>query len=160
MKVRLSRLQCEKGTGCFFGEKGTGYFFQGLSLLVLLLGKIGTVPLLQKSSLSPFLQKSSLSPFFKAFYFFLGLLLGGVFFGLAFFPYFFINFSVSLLASLSVYCRGGVFMKYDEGSSRAPERPLSRASLQHLIASMTTPAEFGESSTDNLQSRNIGTSPK
>src|SRR5439155_1660752 len=38
--------------------------------------------------------------------------------------------------------------------------PRSSASLQQRIASMTMPAELGESSTDSLRSSSIGMSPK
>ena len=63
-------------------------------------------------------------------------------------------------ASESEYWIGGDFIKYDDGAISAPPIPLSRANLQHLSASMTIPAEFGESQTSSLRSRFNGTSPK
>ena len=56
--------------------------------------------------------------------------------------------------------RGGDFMKYADGATIVPPRPLSSASLQQRIASMTTPALFGESQTSSLTSAFNGTSPK
>ena len=51
-------------------------------------------------------------------------------------------------------------MVYAEIELRIPPIPLSKASLQHLMASMAQPAEFGESSTLKRSSKFIGTSPK
>ena len=62
--------------------------------------------------------------------------------------------------SSSVYWMGGDFMKQAEGATSDPLRPLSRASLQHLIASMTIPAELGLSHTSSLSSRFRGSLPK
>jgi hypothetical protein len=50
------------------------------------------------------------------------------------------------LAALVVgCCTGGDFMKYELGPSSEPARPRSRAILAQRTASMTMPAEFGES---------------
>jgi len=54
----------------------------------------------------------------------------------------------------------GDFMRYDEGPSSWPPTPWFMASLQHRAASMTMPAEFGESQTSSLSSAVSGTSPK
>ncbi len=43
---------------------------------------------------------------------------------------------------------------------KTPPSFLSSANLQHLMASITIPAEFGESSTERRNSRFIGISPK
>jgi len=51
-------------------------------------------------------------------------------------------------------------MKYAEGLINTPEIPLSFASFIHLIASITTPAEFGASHTSSLTSTFIGEFPK
>jgi hypothetical protein len=40
-----------------------------------------------------------------------------------------------------------------------PPIPMSKTNLQHLIASIAQPAEFGESSTFNLNSNSFGTAP-
>ena len=50
-------------------------------------------------------------------------------------------------------------MKKAEGASIGPPRPRSAASFAQRIASIATPAELGESSTDRRSSRFIGTSP-
>ena len=70
------------------------------------------------------------------------------------------NSSTRLLASESLYCTGGDFMKYELGPSSAPPMPRSSASLMQRTASMTMPAEFGESCTSSLSSTFKGTSPK
>ena len=57
-------------------------------------------------------------------------------------------------------CTGGDFMRYADGNSSAPPMPWSRASLARRTASMTMPAEFGESHTSSLSSATSGTSPK
>jgi hypothetical protein len=51
-------------------------------------------------------------------------------------------------------------MKKAEGRSSTPPSPRSTANFAQRIASIETPAEFGESSTDRRSSRFIGTSPK
>ncbi len=43
---------------------------------------------------------------------------------------------------------------------RAPDKPRSSASLAHRTASMTTPAELGESQTSSFSSQLSGTLPK
>ena len=63
-------------------------------------------------------------------------------------------------ASESLNCLGGDFMKNELGASSGPPWPRSRASLIQRMASMTIPAELGESSTDKRTSIFIGTSPK
>src|SRR4030043_1725281 len=54
-----------------------------------------------------------------------------------------INSSSFLRASSSEYWIGGDFIKQAEGATSVPLNSLSLASLQHLIASITTPAELG-----------------
>lgn len=51
-------------------------------------------------------------------------------------------------------------MKYELGASSGPEIWRSSAKRAHLTASITIPAEFGESSTERRTSIFIGTSPK
>ena len=46
-------------------------------------------------------------------------------------------------------------MKYAEAEERIPPRPRSRASFAQRIASIATPAEFGESSTDTLEENQL-----
>ena len=70
------------------------------------------------------------------------------------------NSSTNRLASLSLYWTGGDFMKYELGASSAPPMPRSSASLAQRTASMTMPAELGESTTSSLSSTLSGTSPK
>jgi hypothetical protein len=70
------------------------------------------------------------------------------------------NRSTASWASSSAICFGGDFMRYALGPSSAPEIPLLSASFASLTASMTIPAEFGESHTSSLSSRLRGTSPK
>jgi hypothetical protein len=50
------------------------------------------------------------------------------------------NSSTSFLASLSLYCTGGDFMKYELGASSAPPMPRSSASFAQRTASITMPA--------------------
>ena len=50
-------------------------------------------------------------------------------------------------------------MKYAEGAVNTPPIPRSNPNLQQRIASITTPAELGESSTESLISIFMGTSP-
>src|SRR5262249_20160441 len=47
----------------------------------------------------------------------------------------------------SDHCSGGDFMRKAEGAISAPLRPRSIAILQQRMASITTPAELGESQT-------------
>src|SRR5207253_3074355 len=46
------------------------------------------------------------------------------------------NSSTRFLASLSLYCTGGDFMKYELGASSAPPMPRSSASLAQRTASI------------------------
>src|ERR687895_2859298 len=69
------------------------------------------------------------------------------------------NDSTMSRATESAYCTGGDFMKYELGAMRGPPTLRSSASLAHLTASMTTPAEFGESHTSSLSSMLMGISP-
>jgi hypothetical protein len=69
------------------------------------------------------------------------------------------NFSTAPRAASSLYCSGGDFMKYDAADSSGPPMPRSWAILAARMASMITPAEFGESQTSSLYSRLSGTSP-
>ena len=55
-------------------------------------------------------------------------------------------------------CRGGLFMKYADGATSVPLSPRSRPSLRHRMASVMTPAEFGESQTSSLSSALSSTS--
>ena len=64
------------------------------------------------------------------------------------------------LASVSVYCTGGDFMKYEEADRIGPPIPRSLAIFAARKASMMMPALFGESHTSSLYSRFNGTSPK
>ncbi len=50
-------------------------------------------------------------------------------------------------------------MKYALGATSVPARPRSRPSLAQRIASVMTPALFGESQTSSFSSRLSGTSP-
>ncbi len=52
--------------------------------------------------------------------------------------------------SSSRICFGGDFIRYELGASSAPEMPLFSASFASRTASMTMPAEFGESQTSSL----------
>src|SRR5262249_36486709 len=70
------------------------------------------------------------------------------------------NRSVASNASSSATCVGGDFMRYELGPSSAPATPLFSASFARRTASMTIPAEFGESQTSSLSSMFSGTSPK
>ncbi len=70
------------------------------------------------------------------------------------------NCSVSSRASSSSICCGGDFIRYELGSTSEPETPLFSASFASRTASMTMPAEFGESHTSSFISRFSGTSPK
>src|SRR5512136_117342 len=63
-------------------------------------------------------------------------------------------------ASSSENWIGGDFMNMEHGATSDPLSPLSRPSLQHLMASMTMPAELGLSQTSSLHSRFSGTLPK
>src|SRR5688500_4227893 len=74
--------------------------------------------------------------------------------GFAFFPRttvlpvcFLMNFSVASWASGSGSCSGGDFIRYALGPVRVPAIPWFRANLQRRTASITMPAEFGESQT-------------
>src|SRR5205823_14320587 len=67
--------------------------------------------------------------------------------------------SVSSRASSSRICFGGDFIRYELGASSAPAMPLFRASLAVRTASMTIPAELGESHTSSFSSQFSGTSP-
>ena len=69
------------------------------------------------------------------------------------------NFSVSSRASSSGRWCIGDFIRYELGPSSWPERPLLSASLQQRTASITIPAEFGESHTSSFSSTFSGTSP-
>ena len=68
--------------------------------------------------------------------------------------------STIVLATSSVYWTGGDLMKYADGPRMGPLSPLSLAILQHLIASITTPAELGLYQTSNFNYNFRGTSPK
>ena len=70
------------------------------------------------------------------------------------------NFSVSSRATESGTCTGGDFIRYELGASSGPPMPLLSASLQQRTASMTMPAELGESHTSSFISTLSGTSPK
>src|SRR3954468_18398196 len=74
-------------------------------------------------------------------------------------PYMAMNSSVSSRACESGTCTGGDFMRYEDGPVRVPPTPLLSASLQQRTASVTIPAEFGESHTSSLSSTFRGTSP-
>ena len=50
-------------------------------------------------------------------------------------------------------------MKYAEGAGNGPDKPRSNASFAQRTASITTPAEFGESHTSSFISSLSGTSP-
>jgi hypothetical protein len=63
-------------------------------------------------------------------------------------------------AASSENCTGGDFMKYALGPISGPPIPRSFASLAQRTASITTPAELGESQTSSFISTEIGTSPK
>ena len=67
--------------------------------------------------------------------------------------------SVFSRASSSRICFGGDFIRYELGASSAPATPLFSASLASRTASMTMPAEFGESQTSSFSSMFSGTSP-
>src|SRR4029453_12372918 len=69
------------------------------------------------------------------------------------------NCSTQRYASSSVIWTGGCFEKYADAECNTPPIPRSSASLQQRIASIATPAEFGESSTESFTSISIGTSP-
>ena len=69
------------------------------------------------------------------------------------------NSSTCSRANSSGCWTGGDFMRYADGNSSAPERPLSSASLAKRTASITMPAELGESQTSSLSSTLSGTSP-
>ena len=62
------------------------------------------------------------------------------------------NSSTALLASSSLICIEGDFIKYADADSIEPETFLSSAIFAHLIASIATPAEFGLSSTSSFNS--------
>src|SRR5690242_6561779 len=62
------------------------------------------------------------------------------------------NSSTMRRACSSVYWTAGDFMKYAEGPSSSPPTPASFDSLAQRSASITTPAEFGESQTSNFSS--------
>ena len=51
-------------------------------------------------------------------------------------------------------------MRYALGASSGPPMPLFSASFASRTASMTMPAEFGESHTSSFSSMLSGTSPK
>src|SRR5205807_7909071 len=69
------------------------------------------------------------------------------------------NSSVNSYASSSTICFGGDFMRYELGPMSEPATPLLSASFAIRTASMTMPAEFGESQTSSLSSTFSGTSP-
>src|SRR5207248_625560 len=69
------------------------------------------------------------------------------------------NRSVSSRATGSGTCAGGDFIRYEDGPSSAPPTPWLSASLQQRTASITIPAEFGESHTSSFSSTLSGTSP-
>ena len=77
-----------------------------------------------------------------------------------FLPYFLMKASTSSRASSSRCWTGGDFIRYADGHSSGPEMPLSSASLIRRTASITMPAELGESHTSSLTSAVRGTSPK
>src|SRR6185436_1178243 len=60
------------------------------------------------------------------------------------------NFSVSSRACESGTWTGGDFIRYELGASSGPPTPWFNASLQQRTASVTMPAEFGESQTSSL----------
>src|SRR5207253_11118454 len=70
------------------------------------------------------------------------------------------NCSPQRCASSSVICTGGRFAKYAEGEWSAPPISRSSASLQQRIASITRPAELGESSPEGVRSSSMGMSRK
>jgi hypothetical protein len=70
------------------------------------------------------------------------------------------NASTRLSAMSSWIWMGGLFMKYELGATRVPERPRSRPSLRQRMASVMTPALLGLSQTSSLSSALRGTSPK
>src|SRR5439155_1166218 len=69
------------------------------------------------------------------------------------------NFSAASYASSSTICFGGDFIRYALGPSSAPEMPLFSASFAIRTASITIPAEFGESQTSSFSSMLSGTLP-
>src|SRR3954468_12633725 len=69
------------------------------------------------------------------------------------------NFSVLSRAMSSGTWLCGDFMRYELGPSSWPPMPLLSASLARRTASMTMPAEFGESHTSSLTSAVSGTPP-
>src|SRR6185369_13832680 len=69
------------------------------------------------------------------------------------------NSSTMSCAASSENCTGGDFMKYALGPISGPETPRSIASRAQRIASITMPAEFGESQTSSFSSMLSGTSP-
>ncbi len=75
-------------------------------------------------------------------------------------PYCSMKSSVSWYATGSGTCTGGDFIRYELGASSVPPRPWFSASLQQRTASITMPAEFGESHTSSFASIVSGTSPK
>src|SRR3954453_10495558 len=75
-------------------------------------------------------------------------------------PYFAMKSSLFWRATESGTWTGGDFIRYEDGDSSAPEMPLFSASLQNRTASVTMPAEFGESHTSSFISTLSGTSPK
>ena len=68
--------------------------------------------------------------------------------------------SVMSRASSSRICFGGDFIRYELGPPSAPATPLFSASFASRTASITIPAEFGESQTSSFSSTFSGTSPK
>ena len=80
--------------------------------------------------------------------------------GLGLRAYCLMNCSTASYASSSAICFGGDFIRYALGPSSAPPTPLFSASFASRTASMTIPAEFGESQTSSLSSTLSGTSPK
>ena len=70
------------------------------------------------------------------------------------------NSSTMSRATGSGCCSGGDFIRYAEAPVIGPPRPWFSASLQQRTASMTMPAEFGESQTSSFASSVSGTSPK
>ena len=58
--------------------------------------------------------------------------------------------STASFASWSLYCSGGLFMKYELALRIGPPMPRSLAIFAARTASMMTPAEFGESQTSSL----------
>src|SRR5436190_10978802 len=69
------------------------------------------------------------------------------------------NSSVSSYASSSTICCGRDFMRYELGPTSAPRTLGLRPSFASRTASITIPAEFGESQTSSLSSTLSGTSP-